>query len=58
MKRVCECCFYTGEISEFLSASDYCIECIDVHSMCPKCKSGYHSVHIIEDNRFVKPSLE
>jgi hypothetical protein len=48
MKRVCEGCFYTGEVSEFLSASDYCIECIDVHSMCPKCKSGYHSVHIIE----------
>jgi len=48
MKRFYESCFYTGEESEFLSASDYCTECIGVHSMCPKCRSAYHSAHIIE----------
>ena len=54
MKTLCEICFYTGNESEFLAASDFCIECVSVHSMCPRCKSGYHSVHVIEQPCILK----
>jgi hypothetical protein len=47
-KRFCEHCFYRGDESEFLSAADFCIECMSVHAHCPKCKSSFHSVHVIE----------
>jgi hypothetical protein len=47
-KRFCEHCFYRGDELEFLSAADFCIECMSVHAHCPKCKSSFHSVHVIE----------
>lgn len=47
-KRFCENCFYRGDESEFLAAADFCLDCMGVHSACPKCKAGFHSVHIIE----------
>lgn len=47
-KRFCESCFYRGDESEFLSAADFCMDCMGVHSMCPKCRAGFHSVHVIE----------
>jgi len=45
---VCEECLYTGEKAEFLKNSKFCKECICDHSMCPNCKSAYHTVTIIE----------
>jgi len=47
-KRFCENCFYRGDESEFLAAADFCLDCVGVHSACPKCKAGFHSVHVIE----------
>jgi hypothetical protein len=47
-KRFCENCFYRGDESEFLAAADFCLDCMGVHSACPKCKAGFHSVHVIE----------
>jgi hypothetical protein len=47
-KRFCENCFYRGDESEFLAAADFCLDCMGVHSACPKCRAGFHSVHVIE----------
>jgi len=47
-KRFCESCFYRGEEAEFMAAADFCMDCMGVHSACPQCKAGFHSVHVIE----------
>jgi hypothetical protein len=45
---ICEECLYTDKKVEFVKNSDYCKECICDHSMCPNCKSAYHTVTITE----------
>ncbi len=45
---VCEECYYKGDKVEFEAHKSYCKECLDEHSMCPKCGAPYHSVTISE----------
>lgn len=48
VKTICEECLYIGCKIEFLRKSDYCIECVCEHAMCPQCKKAYHTVTIIQ----------
>ncbi len=48
VNAICEECFYKADKTEFEQHSDYCIECVCEHAMCPKCKASYHSASITE----------